>query len=142
MSALDRIRQHFYTIPRPTHLINGDHCCECAEHAAELAPFDHSNLPYTVISSPAWDPICFCTPEGFRYLFPRLCELASVHGDNCYLDQFLFHLENRRQLFSPEERKLIQELLLEWTDRLNSEIDRFNLKEDMDRIFQALGDEP
>ncbi len=141
MSVLDRIRQHFWQIPRPDRLINGDHCCECAEHENDLAPFDNTDLPYSVISSPAWDPICFCTPEAFRYLFPRLCELASVKGDDCYLDQFLVHLENRHQLFSSDEKRLIQELFLEWTETLKTEIERFDLEPDLDRIFEVLGED-
>ena len=56
---------------RPEHFTNYRHCCECAEHDETLRNTTPDQLTYDDVS-PGWDPLCFITPEGFRYYFPAL----------------------------------------------------------------------
>jgi hypothetical protein len=59
------------------------------------------------LGNAGWDPICFTTDEGYRYWLPALARLALLPGDY-YVDQFLFHLENRLHVFDDAERPVVR----------------------------------
>jgi hypothetical protein len=56
--------------------------------------------------------MCFAMDEGYRYYMPALARLALGSGNDWYLDQFLFHLnEDRVETFSPAQRAAVLGLL-------------------------------
>ena len=98
----DKIRKLFSGQHRPDHFTDYTHCEECADHDATLQQYDNTSLPLDKVNNQAWDPVCFLTPEGFRYYYPRLCELAYGSGDDFYLESFLIHLENNLHLLTAQ----------------------------------------
>ncbi|MFE4108056.1 DUF6714 family protein [Almyronema epifaneia] len=112
--------QAFASCPRPAHFTNYQHCCECFEHDQLLRSRDLETLAIADVGSPAWDPICFITPQGFAYYFPALARLALSAPDadwGWYGEQLFFHLvvdgsENRRwQFCTPQQRQAIAGLI-------------------------------
>ena len=117
---LERVRQAFAGCPRPEHFTNYQHCCECAEHDDTLCSRDPDTLSMDDIGSPAWDPICFITPEGFTYYMPAFARLVLDEPDpkwGWYGSQFLFHLCHdgvrnvRYQACTPQQRASVTTLL-------------------------------
>ena len=87
------VRNAFADIPRPTHFTNHRHCDECADHDRTLQAYDPDSIGLAQLGSPAWDPICFVTPDAFLYYFPALVRLTVAdEGSDRYLEQFLFHV--------------------------------------------------
>ena len=74
------------------------HCCECAEHNETLSQVTPETVSLWEVGQPAWDPICFVTQSAFVYFLPGLCRLALGTGNDYYLDQFLFHLDQPGRL--------------------------------------------
>jgi len=137
-SPLTKIKSLFADDRRPAHFTDHTHCEECAAHDATLQAYDRRELPAEAVLNPGWDPICFVTPAGFRYLFPRLCTLAYGKGEAFYLELFLRHLENNLHLLSGEEKAAVFELLLDLIDRLPEDIALNCTKPDIDRISERL----
>jgi hypothetical protein len=117
---LDLVTKAFAGCPRPEHFADHTHCCECAEHDATLLSRDVDRLTQDEVGSPAWDPICFITPEGFAYYLPALARLAlaAEHPTwGWYGPQLFFHLasdgrRNARWLHcTPEQRRAVAALL-------------------------------
>lgn len=135
---LDEIATLFAKDARPTHFTDYGHCMECAEHDASLRRYEREELPLDVLNNPAWDPICFVTPEAFRYLFPRLCELAYGEQDRYYLDQFLFHLAYNIDVFSRAEKDKLYALLLDIVAKNAAEIDANLDRDEIDRMLDRL----
>ena len=72
---------------------NPDHCCECAEHEETLREHDQDSIGIEQLGNAGWDPICFISPEGYKYYFPALVRLALNDSDNMdYIEQFLFRV--------------------------------------------------
>lgn len=112
------VRQAFAACPRPEHFTNHEHCDECFDHDEALRAKDLETLSMADVGNPGWDPICFVTDAGFRYIFPALARLALESDyQNPYVDQLIFHLTydgpgNRRILAcSPEQRRAVSGLL-------------------------------
>ena len=120
---VDEIRMLFVTESRPIHFTDYTHCEECADHNETLKKFNRYVIPLEVLNNPGWDPICFVKPEAFRYVFPRLCELAYGKQKEYYLDQFLFHLENNLDLLTREEKDKVYALLVDIYASNSAEID-------------------
>lgn len=94
---LEALRQAFVGCQRPKHFTNHTHCCECAEHDELLRGRDVDTLRIGDVGNPAFDPICFITPEGFAYYLPALARLALeplVDSHGWYGEQLLFHVRN------------------------------------------------
>lgn len=83
-----------FEAPKPEHFTDYLHCCECAEHDETLRNGEVDSIGMDVLGSPGWDPICFASAEGKKYYVPAFVRLTlqTIKRD-CYLDQFLFHLE-------------------------------------------------
>lgn len=118
--VIARIDAAFGPVERPEHFTNFTHCCECAEHDELLRSRDRETLRIEDVGNPAWDPICFTSPQGIAYYFPSLVRLALApplppHG--WYGDQLLFHLysgfrDNKFfQYCTPEQRAVVTGLL-------------------------------
>src|SRR5215472_12076175 len=87
--------KQLFNIPKPEHLTNYRHCCECAEHDATLLACDVDSISLQHLGNPGWDPLCFASPEGFVYYVPALIRITLDTMDKPqerYLDPLLFHL--------------------------------------------------
>jgi hypothetical protein len=109
-----------FSVPKPVHFTNYQHCCECAEHDQILLSYDRDSIGLDQLGSPAWDPMCFSSPEGLMYYMPALIRLTLDGIDNpqeSYLEQMLFHLildgkDNRLvSACNVEQRKFIADFL-------------------------------
>ena len=109
--VLQDITSAFADVPRPAHFTDHEHCCECAEHDETLRVHDPDTIAIAQLS-PAWDPICFATIEGYLYYVPGLARLALGTGDAYYLDQFLSNLRSdRMSAFNLAQRRAVLRLL-------------------------------
>lgn len=84
-----------FNLPKPPHFTNYQHCCECFEHDETLLSHDIDSISTNELGNPGWDPMCFCSEEGFIYYMPALIRITldnikDLH--KTYLDQLLFHL--------------------------------------------------
>lgn len=111
--ALAVVSGAFRGAPRPEHFTDYRHCEECAEHDSTLRAHTRESISVRELGNPGWDPVCFLTDEGFRYYLPALARLALATGNDSYLDQFLFHLNQSRRLktFSLEQKDAISTFL-------------------------------
>lgn len=119
-SILALIDTEFGSVGRPEHFTNHAHCCECAEHDELLRSRDRETLRLEDVNNPGWDPLCFCSPEGFAYFFPALVRFTLVEIESqsgWYGDQLLFHLysgftENQFYRYClPSQRHAVSALL-------------------------------
>ena len=85
-----------------------------------LVSNDVDSIGLDELGNPGWDPICFCTSEGFLYYMPALIRLTldTIDG-NQYLDQFLFHLigdgrDNRRVVACNNEQRAFVARFIEY----------------------------
>ena len=87
--------KRLFNVPKPEHFTNYKHCCECAEHDETFVSHDVDSIGIDQLGNPAWDPMCFCSDQGFVYYAPALIRvtLATIQDQKTsYLDQLLFHL--------------------------------------------------
>ena len=88
-----------------------------------MQAFDNDTLTLTPLENPGWDPVCFLTPEGFRYFAPGLIrvQIEALKPDPAifmrYLDIVGFHLRDPHHkqfsLFASEEIRLVADLYRE-----------------------------
>ncbi len=79
---------------KPEHFTDYKHCEECAEHDQTLICSSIDTIGLEELGNIAWDPMCFCTPEGKKYYMPALIRLSlDTINDEFYLEQLLFLLE-------------------------------------------------
>ena len=88
----EMVNQAFKGTPRPEHFTNYTHCDECEEHDNLLRSRNLETLEVGDIDNEMWDPICFLTPEGWRYYFPALVRISLEDLENGYVGHFLHHL--------------------------------------------------
>ena len=142
MTSQAEIQRVFATTPKPRTFVNPNHCCECAEHNETLSTHTADTISLAELGNPGWDPICFIESiEGFKYYIPAMTRLACGVGDNYYLDQFLFHLNNERVgLLSTQERCVLAGFLESLIELMPDEIER-NLDTDvvLERILCLRG---
>jgi hypothetical protein len=113
-AALAAIDRAFGTLARPAVMGRSpQHCDECADHEATMQAVTPETVTLEQVGNPAWDPICYVTDEAFCYFMPGLARLALGTGEDYYLDQFLFHLEQgfRIDAFTAEQRRAVALLL-------------------------------
>ncbi len=89
----ERQAKLIFNVPKPTHFVNYQHFCECAEHDQTLLASDVDTIGLRELGNPGWDPLCFSSTEGLMYYMPALIRLTLDTMDNeAYVDQMLFHL--------------------------------------------------
>lgn len=127
---------------RPDHFTDYLHCLECEDHDNTFQAHDPDTIGYDELGNPAWDPVCFATPEAFRYYFPAFVRLAVEGRDETYyLDQFLFHLildgprNSRWNSFSTNQRAFVVKLLKYLMEIHAEEIE---MNRDTDDLFKAI----
>ena len=139
----------FVSVPRPEHFTNHSHCCECAEHDQLLCSRDRNTLRVEDVNNPGWDPLCFCSPEGFAYYFPSLVRfaLAEIKSQSgWYGDQFLFHLYsgfNENQFYrycAPSQRRAVSVLLAHLIETRAEVIEAFAAPDEFLRCHELWSD--
>jgi hypothetical protein len=84
------------------------------------------------LGNPGWDPLCFCSEEGFIYYMPALVRLTLdtiADPQRTYLDQMLFHLihdgkDNRIvNACSREQREFVARFLEYLVEQYSDEIE-------------------
>ena len=139
--VLEAIDRAFGAASRPKHfLTNPDHCCECQEHEETLQGVTPATISLKEVGSPAWDPLCGTTPEGFQYFMPGLARLAFGKGDDYYLDSLLFHLESLQLAhFNQAQKAATLKLLWFLYETLSEEIDKTAWGDcDLSRVIDQL----
>lgn len=121
-----------FNVIKPTHFVNYQHCCECAEHDETLSAFDVDSIGLPQLGNPGWDPLCFSSAEGLMFYLPALIRLTLDTIDDpreMYLAQMLFHLiqdgiSNRLvSACSKEQREFIADFLEYLIDNHSSQIE-------------------
>jgi hypothetical protein len=114
-----------FAVPRPDWFVDAKHCCECAEHEAELQAETVETLRREVMGDGGWDPVVFiANPDGFKYFMPALARLACITGPEYFLGRFLTYLHaDRVESFTDRQRVAVEALLLHLGDVLGPEID-------------------
>ena len=74
---VERTKEHFGG-RKPVHFTHYEHCDECLEHDQTLLNCDVDSIGLEALGNPGWDPLCFCTEEGFRYYMPALVRLLKT----------------------------------------------------------------
>lgn len=122
---LEEVAAAFH-VTRPAWFCDAGHCCECAEHEAELQAKDVQTLDFETVGSAAWEPVAFIkNPDGFKYFMPALARLACGTGDAYYLDLFCNHLrDDRIATFDARQRAAVEALLYHLAVTLSDEIER------------------
>jgi len=119
---------------------NPEHCGECAEHNETLTTHTSETISLAELGNPGWDPICYLDRiEQFRYYLPALARLSCGKGDDYYLGQFLFHLNQTRigQLSIAERRMLadfLEELVATMPEEIESNLDSDDVSTCIDRL--------
>lgn len=115
-----RSEEVFADVERPKHFTNHTHCCECRDHDLELQPYTPATIPRTALGTMGWDPITFCTDEGFRYWLPGLIRIVLTQtGEDNYYEQFLWHIQaveggHDRYAVCTEEERVVIAMTLAW----------------------------
>ena len=87
--------KRLFSFPKPEHFTEYRHCCECFEHDETLLSHDIDSISIHELGNPGWDPMCFCSDEGFLYYMPALIRITLNNIKDLqttYLDQLMFHL--------------------------------------------------
>lgn len=121
----------FGKLERPEHFTNHTHCCECRDHDDELQPYTPADIPRSALGHMGWDPITFCTDEGFRYFLPGLIRIAfTERGEDNYYEQFVWHMtpmeggHDRFTICTAEERAVVARALAWLLENRADEIER------------------
>jgi hypothetical protein len=128
LEILSVVKEAFGRCKRPVHFTNWTHCCECGQHDETLRSKSVETIGLRELGNPGWDPLCFISPEGFKYYLPALARLALSSSETAwYGKQLLFHLnyqgaENRHFLACSEEQKRAVETLLVHIAETRSEL--------------------
>jgi hypothetical protein len=114
-----------FAVPRPDWFVDATHCCECAEHEAELQAETVDTLHREVMGDGGWDPVVFITnPDGFKYFLPALARIAYGTGPDYFLGSFLTYFNaDHVDAFSERQRAAVEALLLHLGEVLGPEID-------------------
>ena len=126
---------------KPEHFTNFAHCEECAEHDRTLISSEIDSISLDELGNPGWDPLCFCSVEGKKYLTPALIRLSlETMDEEFYLSQLLFHLEadgEDNQLVrscTPEQRQFVAGFIAHLVQEFAAEIERNNCTDQVLRV--------
>jgi hypothetical protein len=115
-SLIEKFEATFMYVPRPRHFTNYEHCCECWEHNELMCSRTPMSLKLEDVDNPCWNPLCFLTPDAFRYWLPTLVRLGFSADGAAFLGTFVsFHLRedncDRFATFTVPEAQLTLELV-------------------------------
>lgn len=137
------------SLPRPAHFADPGHCCECAEHDAELQPYSPVDLPRAALGTMGWDPVTFVSDDAFRYLLPGLVRVVlTEQGEDSYYEQFLWHLNasldglDRRAACTDAERAMVHRVLEFLLEHRADDIETEGLSEDLLSALERWDDPP
>lgn len=148
--TLESVRQAFQDCLRPAHFTDYQHCEECAEHNQTLASRTPDSITLQEVGNPGWDPICFVSPEGFRYYLPGLARLvveSPPDGHSWYAAQFFWHLisdgpSNVRVMgCSAAQRKAVAAFVRHIIETRAEQLDQECLADDAIRAWEIWNDE-
>jgi hypothetical protein len=138
LQGVDKV---FGEVSRPKPLLrNPKHCEECEEHELTLQAVTPDTISLKEAGSPAWDPMCYVTDESFQYFMPGLARLALGKGDEYYLDQLLFHLDNRLASLNTQQKNAVWNLLAHLYETMPEEIDNALDGDSLGRVMDKLED--
>jgi hypothetical protein len=107
--VLAAVRRAFADVPRPERFTDCRHSSDRAEHEETLRAHTPDTISLEQVGNAGWDPICFVTIEGFKYIMPGLARLALGRG---YIAEFRFRLnDDRIARFTNEQRLATLDLL-------------------------------
>ena len=114
-----------FAVLRPDWFCDATHCCECAEHEAELQAETVDSLRREVMGDGGWDPVTFIkNTDGFKYFMPALASIACATGPDYFLGSFLTYLHaDRVESFTERQRAAVEALLLHLGEVLGPKID-------------------
>jgi hypothetical protein len=109
------VNRAFADSPRPEHFTDYRHCSECAEHDDLLRSRNLETLAIEDINNGGWQPLCFLSPEGWRYYFSAFVRLTFANLQDSFLEQFLFFLPRAADedfsLFNLDQRAAVRAFL-------------------------------
>jgi hypothetical protein len=137
-SIIRKAEEVFSGIERPEHFTNHTHCCECRDHDDELQPFTPATIPRSALGHMGWDPITFCTDQGFRYFLPGMIRIVLTEtGEDNYFEQFMWHVSaiaeghDRYKVCTPAERAVVA-MTLNWLlEHRSEEIEQEMVAQDL-----------
>lgn len=147
---LELVVQAFQGCPRPEHFTDYRHCGECAEHDQTLSSRTPDSITLDELGNPGWDPICFVSPEGFRYYLPGLARLVleePTDRHDWYAAQFFWHLISdgpanaRVNACSPTQRKAVAAFVRHILETRAEQLDRECLADDAIRAWEIWNEE-
>lgn len=118
LEAIDRA----FDVPRPEKFTNHPYCEECADADDYFQAFDPTTFA-EVTDGPETLPLSFLTADAFLYLWPAMARWITRSGEQYCLGDVLFHLENRLDTFTPEQKTDTRDLLYAVYDALKPEIE-------------------
>ena len=116
--AIDRA----FDVPRPEKFTDHAYCEECAEADAYFRTFDRETFA-EVTDGPETLPLSFMTQDAFIYFWPSMTRWITRSGKHYCVGDVLFHLENRVDAFTPDQKAATRDLLYAVYDALKPEID-------------------
>jgi len=88
--------EQVFSIKKPLHFTNYQHCDECAENDALLQNLSRDDITLKDIGFPNWDLLDYCNVQAKLYFMSAIVRLSleTIHTD-FYFKQFLFHLNEQ-----------------------------------------------
>jgi hypothetical protein len=130
--------------PKPSHFTNFTHCEECFEHDQTLLNTTVDDIGLEELGNPAWNPLCFSSPEGILYYMPALVRLSMETIDDAfYFGQLLFTLESDgpdNALFcacTPEQRQFIKNFIAYMIEHFAEQIEANYYADNALRCFEV-----
>jgi hypothetical protein len=111
--ALALIKKFFGSIEKPAHFTDYQCCEECFEHDQLLISRNNDTLKIEDVGNIVWQPITYCSGEGFAYYMPALARLAlseptyeyGWYGETLEIHLSFFDGKNRLYEYCNEEQR-------------------------------------
>jgi len=145
LEVIQNIDKAFFSISKPHHFTDYNHCEECLEHDDTLRNTTREKITRKELGNAGWDPLCFSTAEGIAYYLPalaRMCMLPETKESYWYGGQLAFHLsyddeENRLFLYcNPEQKEAIVKLLRYILDAKQATLVNYAEVEEFENVYR------